>query len=198
MDEKNLEVLRRLKEVMEREKPVEQPKKPHVPGQGFSEESEEIFRELARHKLSRPTNQKTAAAKPPKTSVPTQPPAVKKICAECKSEYPTASDRPPKRGWLCHNCRNARREKRRQKVEEKRAAQYLAAKGSKIEQLERKIAAVNTQLEQAPLERQRGMFHQLKQLERQLRLERVHKLSRFNNIRYHIVSGSYGSGKRSK
>lgn len=79
MDEKNLEVLRRLKEVMEREKPVEQPKKPHVPGQGFSEESEEIFRELARHKLSRPTNQKTAAAKPPKTSVPTQPPAVKRF-----------------------------------------------------------------------------------------------------------------------
>lgn len=197
MDEKNLEVLRQLKAAMEQQ-PRQEPKKAHVPGHGFSDESEEIFRELARKKLSRPTDQAVAPAPIQKPAAPISRPLAKKVCSDCKAEYPSDPDNPPRRNWLCHNCRDSRREKQQQQIEEKRAAQYAAAKGSKIEQLERKIAAVNAQIEQTPPDSQRGLLKQLKQLERQLRLERVHKLSRFNSIRHYIVSGSYGSGKRGK
>ena len=55
VDAKNLEVLLRLKQAMEGSKTEENPEKkprPHVSGQGFSEESERIFQELAKKRLS--------------------------------------------------------------------------------------------------------------------------------------------------
>jgi hypothetical protein len=55
VDAKNLEVLLRLKQAMEDSETEENPEKkprPHVPGQGFSEESERIFQELAKKRLS--------------------------------------------------------------------------------------------------------------------------------------------------
>lgn len=56
MDEKNLEVLRQLQKSMELQAPDQQrspaPKKPHVSGQGFSDESEQFFKDLAKNRLS--------------------------------------------------------------------------------------------------------------------------------------------------
>ncbi|WP_153565714.1 hypothetical protein [Pseudomonas aeruginosa] len=56
MDEKNLQVLRDLQKEMEDQKgtntPTQPPRKPHIPGNGFSEESEQFFRDLAKKKFS--------------------------------------------------------------------------------------------------------------------------------------------------
>lgn len=54
MDAKNLEVLRQLKRAMDEAKAeptATAQSRPHVPGQGFSEESERIFQELAKKRL---------------------------------------------------------------------------------------------------------------------------------------------------
>lgn len=109
MDEKNLEVLRQLKSAMELEKPSSRPKKAHVPGQGFSEESEEVFRELARQKFSRPADQKYNPPIPKKTKPPRQ--EAKRICAECRSEHSATPDSHKKGNWLCRNCRSTRQDK---------------------------------------------------------------------------------------
>lgn len=88
MDAKNLEVLLQLKRAMDEAKAVEEREekpKAHVPGQGFSEESERIFKELAKKRLgmssgeaassksqSRPIKAEPARTKP-KTPWPKAP-----------------------------------------------------------------------------------------------------------------------------
>ncbi|CAB5724514.1 hypothetical protein IPC139_00525 [Pseudomonas aeruginosa] len=56
MDAKNLVVLMQLKKAMQES--AQKERGAHIPGQGFSEESEEVFRELARRNLSRSKSQK--------------------------------------------------------------------------------------------------------------------------------------------
>ena len=116
MDAKNLEVLLRLKQAMEDSETEENPEKkprPHVPGQGFSEESERIFQELAKKRLSgdgAPISKKQDQPRRKAESSGSREPAEwgRRICRFCKAEYVVNllwSNIP----IMCNGCRNERK-----------------------------------------------------------------------------------------
>lgn len=114
MDAKSLEVLRQLKQSMNAAKDEEQLKV--RPKQGFSEESEEAFRQLARRRLESPTIaaqpavQRQAEAPRHEASTSRKEPArwESRTCRFCKSKFNVNLlwDRIP---IMCSGCRTERK-----------------------------------------------------------------------------------------
>lgn len=67
----------------------------------------------------------------------------------------------------------------------------------RIAKLEKRIAELEALMPQGS-DRQQGSYtRQIRELQEQLRIEKVHALSKYSQIRHYQVSGSYGSGKGS-
>lgn len=82
----------------------------------------------------------------------------------------------------------ARKEKKKVKKREPTTRQRIA-------KIEKRIAELEALLPEASDRQQGSYFRQLRELREQLRIEQVHALSKFSQIRAYQVSGSYGSGK---
>ncbi|WP_327440250.1 hypothetical protein [Pseudomonas donghuensis] len=66
----------------------------------------------------------------------------------------------------------------------------------RIAKLEKRIADLEALMPEAS-DRQQGSYtRQIRELQEQLRIEQVHALSKYSQVRHYKVSGSYGSGKR--
>lgn len=65
----------------------------------------------------------------------------------------------------------------------------------RIAKIEKRIAELEAMLPEAS-DRQQGSYaRQMRELREQLRIEQMHALSKFSQVRAYKVSGSYGSGK---
>jgi hypothetical protein len=66
----------------------------------------------------------------------------------------------------------------------------------RIAKLEKQIAEGRALLATLKPGRGAGLTQQLPKWERLLEIEKVHRISKFNNIKHRVVSGCYGSGRR--
>lgn len=77
----------------------------------------------------------------------------------------------------------------------KKGSRALSTK-EKIAKLEKQISELELLLPDAIPRRAGSIERQLRLLREQLRVQRIHAISKIDSIRRYTVSGSYGAGKR--
>lgn len=184
MDPKNLAVLIKLKESMG----ASAPKSSMPSSNELSEESLLAIRESVKRRFE-------ASADPQLAKTRRSLDQQRRECTSCKEVYSVEPEklRPY---WVCTHCRHLKKQKRREEAEARVAAQYAKASGTKVQQIERSIAALKSRIAEGSELNQRGLHIQLADLEKRLALERVHTISKLSSIRARQLPGSYGSSKK--
>lgn len=81
------------------------------------------------------------------------------------------------------------------KKEKKKVKKRAPTTKQRIAKLEKRIAELEALMPEASDRQQGSYLRQMRELREQLRIEHVHALSKFSQVRHYQVSGSYGSGK---
>ncbi|MBG4631077.1 hypothetical protein I5F56_02340 [Pseudomonas aeruginosa] len=81
------------------------------------------------------------------------------------------------------------------KKAQKKGSRALSTK-EKVARLEKQIEELEAALPEASSRRAGSIERQLRLLGEQLRIQKIHLVSKLDSVRHYTVSGSYGTGRR--
>lgn len=83
-------------------------------------------------------------------------------------------------------------------MKKKKVKKRAPSTRERIAKLEKRIAELESLMPTASDRQQGSYLRQMRELNEQLRIERIHLTSKYSQVRHYTVSGSYGSGKLSR
>lgn len=142
-----------------------------------------------------PASRRATVAKPSSRSLQLGPDIqIRAECSKCRNVYAVNYNKVSP-SWVCKSCLRLEKIAKQDEAQALTDRQYSSGMGSKVRQIETKITALKAIIESGSIENPIGLLLQISQLEKRLKLEKVHAISGIRKIRAYRVSGSYGSAK---